>query len=158
MGCDIHFVVEHKGPEDDEWMGVYSTDLTPRMRAVESQPDVHGMGGFKRRPVFKERNYDFFGLLAGVRRESEVRALGMPEDASALSRRCINRWDTDGHSHSHCTLEHFALMYACSTGATAAVVAAELQQDKGRKKALLDDLLGEYNDYQDYRVVFWFDN
>ena len=57
MGCDIHFTIEKK--INNKWVGVFSTDLTPRMPSVSY--DHHEIGTMTNVvPAMKNRNYSFF--------------------------------------------------------------------------------------------------
>lgn len=56
---------------------------------------------------YSGRNYNLFGILAGVRRYDAhpvAEPRGVPDDASAEYRAIVNRWNGDGHSHSWLTL------------------------------------------------------
>jgi hypothetical protein len=155
MGCDIHFVVEAL-PTGEDWVGVFSTDYTPNLKPTgQFTESVIGVD-YYRRPVMKDRNYQFFGALAGVRVDGPE-AKGLPDDVSALTAIAIARWDTDGHSHSWDTLDDFAIKYATSLADDVAAFTAIL---KGERQKIIDDLTGTYHqeDTAQYRVIYWFDN
>jgi hypothetical protein len=142
MGCDIHFVLERK--VDHLWLGVAATN-------------------FGWRPHAKDRNYLFFGELAGVRCDSskDRKPIGLPETPSMLTKLCVDGWASDGHSHSWLTLRDFCQDY--------------IDAHHGRVQphdipthhldSPWDYLMGIYFDEDsrvgipdDYRVIFWFDN
>jgi hypothetical protein len=88
MGCDIHMILERKWR--DKWVGIHEVDSAAR-----------------------ERNYDLFGRLAGVRRgdEDSPDPRGVPDDASDLSKMEIEGWGHGAHSHSWATLDEFLTAY-----------------------------------------------
>ncbi len=70
MGCDIHFVVQFKGPRGWE-------------RAEALVPSEYEKGVMVRETWYESRNYDAFGILAGVRRDNFnqiVPLRGLPAD------------------------------------------------------------------------------
>lgn len=137
MGCDIHYIIELQ--TSDGWLGLYASDCILR-------PDQ----------TAAERNYDFFGELAGVRHKTETsqRPRGLPDDISDLTKYIwFEFWDQDGHSHSHMTLDEFCEAYkrACET----------IKRKVNDDEPLATQLLGiPYSDIdiEKLRVVFWFDN
>lgn len=166
MGCDIHWVLEQKLA--DKWVGIYSTDMTPMpkgtivTRTHPAQggrviPDVLVGAGTWHNVNLKNRNYRWFGKLAGVRM-SGPDPLGMPHDASDLSRACIDDWNLDGHSHSYLPAVDFVARYLDDSDLVDHIKA---KFDPTIKDNLLewfglDDFPG--NRAADFRVVFWFDN
>ena len=107
MGCDIHMFCEEQSTIDGktEWLSadyfkknhyfnVYDDENEPELEVVE---------------LCGSRNYSMFTALCGVRdytdkspRISEPR--GLPDDATDFVKSESDRWDCDGHSHSHVTL------------------------------------------------------
>ena len=88
MGCDIHAIAEYY--KDGEWH-----------RAIPLTTE-DGYTTFRNEFV-DGRNYQLFGILAGVRNEgmpciSEPK--GMPEECSPEWRAYCNQWGIDLHSHS----------------------------------------------------------
>ena len=58
--------------------------------------------------IYSGRNYELFGILAGVRdrnNDSIDDPRGLPEDVSEVTKKESDRWDEDGHSHSWVTLK-----------------------------------------------------
>ncbi|MCK4827413.1 hypothetical protein KA005_67400 [bacterium] len=85
MGCDIHGFLEVRN-RDGIW---------------KVKDKIPG-----------DRNYDWFGVLAGVRNYVNTipiaESRGVPIDASIKARKRIDSWDMDGHSHSWLTLKDFS--------------------------------------------------
>jgi hypothetical protein len=78
MGCDIHGfweVKDHTG----NWMAINT--------------------------INSGRNYEWFGVIAGVRGGPDIGTAhrGVPEDASAAYRNMVDRWGDDLHSHTWLT-------------------------------------------------------
>ena len=105
MGSDIHIYTEIKKSinSEDKWVNVDNWRYNPyyqegnnnweRMLSVES--------------IYSGRNYELFGILAGVRNrnnDSIDDPRGLPEDVSEVTKKESDRWDGDGHSHSWLTL------------------------------------------------------
>ncbi len=164
MGCDIHFVVERK--VDNQWIGVYSTDLSPHLASseafklhiqrIEKQPETYNSTEYEAQaPVMRSRNYRFFAALAGVRGDGP-NPLGEPLDSSALTSLCLGDWGADGHSISHLPLGEFIEKWLMTTNSAMAVGLKLTDQATLRK--LVGALAGNYVEMEHYRVVFWFDN
>jgi hypothetical protein len=106
MGCDIHLYTEQR--IDGKWQSV----------DVWTKEDGEGhMHVAYEHKLYGDRNYSLFAILANVRNGygfagvktgdgfvpiSEPR--GLPVDVSAQVKTSSDRWDGDGHSHSHLTL------------------------------------------------------
>ena len=156
MECNIHYVIEALDEANDTWVGVLSTcgaiDLPFTIWA--SEPLMQ----------FKARDYEFFGQLAGVRRNSsrlDARPKGLPPSASSLTLMGLSGWGSDAHSISHCTLREFceAKIISNSRRYSAAVI----ERLKGADPVM--ELLGDRGYLLDpsenplaYRVCYWFDN
>lgn len=169
MGDDIHFVIENRDPEDGHgWVGVYATDLPHaysgyNMEAAKNagpNDEVHlamerGVHPFGR---LGRRDYSFFSRLAGVRRDGP-KPNGLPDDLSTMSRRFIDRWGGDGHSHCHFTLREFVKRKVISGDTIAEAAKSKLQGDDP-----ITQFLGNVDDESSItlddntRVVAWFDN
>lgn len=170
MGCDIHFTVERKF--GDDWVGVYSTDYSPNLvgdRGMEKLSDIYV--GEKReyswegnvqhhysRPVLRDRHYEFFAALAGVRGDGPE-PNGIPYDASELTRQSDATWGDDGHSWGHMPLEEFVRTWLC-VAYPAWYAAARIESNISAIDFMINQILGNYIDGELplYRVVFWFDN
>lgn len=83
MGCDIHIYAEYKKKGSDHWIGAGKLD--------------------------RSRNYDLFGVIAGVRLYHEAsqqfEPRGLPDDSSEYVRDIYRAWESDAHSESHLGLE-----------------------------------------------------
>lgn len=172
MGADIHFTIEHRDPHDGlGWVGVFWSDashspsryntgymydqnanITPEEQRRRMDRGVHPFGRLGR------RDYGFFARLAGVRGDGPE-PNGVPSDASALTQRCVTRWEGDGHSHGHTSLRDFIRLKITGDGAIAEAAKAKLA---GRDPIV--EFLGEHYDGNNItlddntRVVYWFDN
>ena len=127
MGCDIHVVIEEK--VGGRWIGVVATDR------------------LNKRPVYAQRDYEFFGAIANVRCMGDNFPAGLPYDISDLAWYLFSRYPTDHHSASHMPAKEFCLIHH------------KVRPDASRQEHCVYDLLGLHaDDGGEYRVVFWFDN
>ena len=127
MGCDIHTVIEEK--IGAKWIGVVASDR---------------MG---KRPVYAQRDYEFFGAVASVRTRSAQWPKGLPYDVSDLAWYLFSQAPTDHHSASHMMIEEF-----CS-------IHHSVRPNNSRPEFAAYDLMGILADEgAEFRVVFWFDN
>ena len=143
MGCDIHGFVEvlHKG----EW---YAYDKIP----------------------LGVRNYALFGLIAGVRND-DVKPVSLPKDipkdASEVVKLEVKHWGVDGHSHTWLSKTEMKKVYDYMEKIM------HKEHNKERKELWLEwgmdsiayqlysyggYFLGENKEYQDVRMIIWFDN
>jgi hypothetical protein len=154
MGADIHFVIEQK--HHDRWVGVFSSTGN-----YDWQPPWELRNDASPLWKFGERNYQFFGNLAGVRREGPT-PLGIPEDASSLVQMYTDHWGDDGHSHSYLPLKEFVRQWIVSDAKRLTeAVCDKIEGDEAAiYKALnLDPKYEEdTTTLENSRVVFWFDN
>lgn len=140
MGCDIHIVLERK-VGDGGWVGIHNfpywqqRDRTGRSTAW---------------PLATERNYRRFAALAGVRGDGpEPR--GVPEDVSVLAQMEIDRYGSDGHSHSWMSVEEAAPIFLQTEWVG--------PSDDWASKYPVCYFFGvEPEDAKNHRLVFWFDN
>ena len=170
VGTDIHFVVESRDPNDDlGWVGIYWSDASFAPASYNYNPvhapdatdsdfycrldsNVHPFGRLRR------RDYGFFSRLAGVRGEGPE-PNDVPDDASAMTRRYINRWVGDAHSHGHMSLRDFIQRKIVGDDTL-----AEAAKTKLAGRDPIEEFLAEHYDGNDItldentRVVFWFDN
>lgn len=172
MGADIHFTIERRDPSDGlGWVGVFysGASYSPSSYNVEylHSEDVtnnpkehyrlmdHGVHPFGR---LGRRDYGFFGRLAGVRRDGPD-PNGVPPDASALTQRCVSRWEGDGHSHVHMSLREFVKRKIITD-----VTIADATKSKLQGGDPIAEFLGNciYDDDitldDNTRVIAWFDN
>lgn len=147
MGCDIHLLVERRIRREDmpdQWVAV---------RVIRSINTADEHPKWKQKwanPVARERNYDRFAALAGVR-GSGPEPRGMPTDASDTAR-LLFKLDGD-HTPSWLPLAEASAIFLKTEYTT------------------LSDLEREYPEYfyfgiepecdgpvEDHRLVFWFDS
>lgn len=166
MGADIHFVIEQRTPEN-EWYGVYYTGGPVTCPPYQfTRRDVGG--GSLSGPIdavgplgkLKQRNYDLFAELAGVRGEGPA-PLGLPDGLSVMAREAVKRRDNDSHSHSWLSLRDF-VMAAIRNGSNVGGAALEALNGKHPALEFLNrqtyGVQVDIEDLADFRVVFWFDN
>ena len=166
MGCDIHMVLERK--IGDEWVGLhdYSAPEPEALREFtvgkgESVPTGRWLS-FKAR----ERNYQLFGELAGVRTDGTLgnQPRGLPDDMSQLTRVTADGWGMDGHSHSYLSLREFVTAYAAATDQTPMLVEHRLHPTEETKNWFHNlctvvsgvDIYDE--NFDEFRICFWFVN
>lgn len=116
MGCDIHLYVEKR--VDGKWV---SADEWFEDEDAPGTLSVYKWGeGFTRLagPMYSDRNYDLFAMLANVRNGSGFAGVdtgngfvpihdlrGLPDDVSENVSKSRNDWDIDGHSTSWATVQ-----------------------------------------------------
>ncbi len=127
MGCDIHTVIEEK--VGNKWIGVVASD---RM---------------SKRPIYAQRDYEFFGAVANVRSKGDRYPQGLPYDVSDLSWYMFSQAPADHHSASHMSIAEFCRIHHT------------VRPDGSRAEYAVHDLMGIYpEDGAEFRIVFWFDN
>ena len=171
MGADIHFTIEHRDPSDGlGWVGVFwsdaphspsgynhtayvnNADISAEEQRRRMDDGVHPFGRLGR------RDYDFFARLAGVRGDGPE-PNGVPSDASALTQRCVVRWEGDGHSHVHMTLREFVKRKIITDVTIADAAKSKLQGGDPIAEYLGDCIDGDGITLDDNtRVIAWFDN
>lgn len=99
MGCDIHCYMEIKNVNGD-WQcdGIYRKSFDS-----ESEKD------FDLVPVYNNRNYELFSILANVRNDGKIvpisKPRGFPKNASNEIEDEYRNWGLDAHSASYMTLQ-----------------------------------------------------
>ena len=171
MGADIHFTIEHRDPHDGlGWVGVFwsdaphsppsynhsayvnNADISAEEQRRRMDDGVHPFGRLGR------RDYDFFARLAGVRGDGPE-PNGVPSDASALTQRCVMRWEGDGHSHVHMTLREFVKRKIITDVTIADAAKSKLQGGDPIAEYLGDCIDDDGITLDDNtRVIAWFDN
>lgn len=132
MGCDIHAYVEIK---------------------------IHGKWQLYSQPRIK-RDYDLFGKMAGVRNEFEIpiaKPRGLPKNVSEIVKLESDFDGSDGHSHSW--LNRKEIMALIEWSEDPMFCHDNLGYMNGNYITSLND--GETDhpeEYDDVRLVFWFDN
>lgn len=116
MGCDIHLYVERRD-QDGIWHSLDTWNDDPdepgRKSVYKWGPGFEQLAG----PIYRERNYDLFAILADVRNGRGFAGCdtgdgfnpiaaprGVPDDASPEYAAEVASWDGNGHSHSWLTL------------------------------------------------------
>lgn len=141
MGCDIHLVVERR--VEQRWVAVRI------MRSISTAAPINYGMNFAT-PASKERNYDRFAALAGVRGPGPA-PRGLPDDVSETSRFLFELLDR--HTPSWLPLSEAAEIFAAT------------------ERHELNDFDRKYSMYhyfniepetdgpaEDHRLVFWFDS
>lgn len=135
MGCDIHWIIEKN--MGGHWLGLNSNQDYNSARIIG-------------------RNYELFSALASVRGYSERQPLGIPKNASELTKYIVDRWGGeetgDGHSHSYMSLQDFIDIFLKICGS---------HLKEFQKQYPCYEMFGielEPEDYKDCRIVFFFDN
>lgn len=105
MGCDIHLFCERR-VDYDKWECEdhfrIKTDDAPETINIQSINDYPKY--LDPVPLYSDRSYPLFSLLAGVRGSGGIEQIddrrGLPYDVSEIVKVYSDYWDTDGHSHS----------------------------------------------------------
>ncbi len=164
MGCDIHLFVERKHGE--KWVGVYSSDVNfrPQIQVYPKDGDTYLLPGEAGNYYCRltNRNYEFFGALAGVRTEGPP-AKGPPKDQSELTEAILEGWNFDGHSISWDTLEDFLTKYIRHNEHQIVDAVKDKLTSEKAWLARFHALTGLYlhdgeDELKEYRVVYFFDN
>jgi hypothetical protein len=102
MGCDIHMYTEKK-----DHKGVWRcTDFYEVNQYYNEDEKDEWEPEFNHFDFYRGRNYELFGVLAGVRSEAVkfIPPKGVPLDASKECQADFKRWDSDAHTPSWLTL------------------------------------------------------
>lgn len=88
MGCDIHLYVEVFNDCTEEYYMLHGFG-SKRFEDYNTSP--------------RSRNYELFGILAGTRSRTKpiCELRDIPIDASMGYKSEVNRWNSDGHTHSY---------------------------------------------------------
>ena len=105
MGCDIHLFCERR-VDYDKWECEdhfrIKTDDAPETINIQSINDYPKY--LDPVPLYSDRSYALFSLLAGVRGSGGIEQIddrrGLPHDVSEIVKAYSDYWDVDGHSHS----------------------------------------------------------
>ena len=93
MGCDIHLHCEYK--DDDGWHNCDNHVWNDKTKSYEFEDLYWG------------RNYDLFGILAGVRSNQFTTIdtpRGLPDNISAKTKEFADGWRDCAHSYSYLTM------------------------------------------------------
>lgn len=159
MGCDIHLYAEKKVPHPIFWWKVRWVSIDK----YSKNPDFGKWEGEPEYVITREdriytggRNYNLFCALAGVRSyhfNGEPKCVSSPR---GISNHCpeimneIERYGSDGHSHSWNTLAELENFDWSDYGKTCAEFLGEVLP-KLRK-------VSRISRHDDVRVVYFFDN
>ena len=115
MGCDIHIYMEYK-VGNEKWKAIDRHVKTVDdecgwcSACKANKPEHCKEAYFHYNKLNCRRDYEVFGLLAGVRgdRGKSMRSpRGMPKLVSDTIREACNQFGIDGHSHSYLSLSEF---------------------------------------------------
>jgi hypothetical protein len=151
MGCDIHIVLEKKFGE--KWIGMRELSARSEFKLNAETCEFEGpiYGGYRAR----DRNYELFAALAGVRGEGP-KPKGLPSDVSDLSRAILA--DYDGlHSHSYCSISEYIEKLLLSDYEPAKIFLTVNHPAVARPYEFYFSMYPPEED-EEYRVVFAFDN
>ena len=128
MGCDVHIHAEVK--INGKWEHLTEVNLS--------------------------RNYSLFYKMAGVRgSELDIEPIdyprGLPNDISRMTKIWVDYWDGDGHSHSW-------LNYDEIDKVTQFLQEHYVYDDNTWELIELLGVLDIIPEFEDLRIVFWFDN
>lgn len=127
MGCDIHTVIEEN--VDGHWIGVVASDRTAG------------------RPIYAQRDYDFFAYIANVRGNGPNYPQNLPRDVSSLAWHLYMLAPTDYHNPSFMDLDAFCNAHH------------KVNPTMSREDYATYDLTNiSPEEDGEFRVVFWFDN
>jgi len=152
MGCDIHMVVERKW--GGVWCGVGAVVArTPPLEQLASSHEWYAW------PAAKNRNYELFSKLAGVRGPGpEPR--GLPDDVSYLALAELEVWGEDAHSQSWGLLTEVLPIF--KEELVGELVLARFKDrtlsDQAFAEAIFEVPIDHDEDLHNYRLVYWFDN
>lgn len=117
MSCDIHVYAETRHINEsghavwvnrDQWEADDDVLLFPSEFGADGSTQSAYYRKVHEASIYKTRDYQLFGILAGVRGghfPSISPPKGIPSDLSYQTMGDVLRWGTGGHSHSYLTLE-----------------------------------------------------
>lgn len=134
MGCDIHMVLERK--VNGKWLGLHDFP--------------YGSGRWRAR----DRNYERFNAIAGIRGDGPATPKGLPVDTSDLGRYVVEGWDSDGHSHTWLTLREAVKIFLATQ-----YWPPDADEKHAREwpASYFFDIEDE-GDVDEYRLIIFFDN
>lgn len=125
MGCDIHCYLEYR-----EHNGKWDNDHVY----------TNKRGEFELLPVYYERDYELFAILAGVRSD-EIKPIveprGIPEDINEEIKKIYDNWGINAHTPSWYTLKE--------------LLNNKKKFRKIRRSGMVDE--GTYNNYVNNKVT-----
>ena len=106
MGCDIHVCVEIK-KKIRQLEGWYNEDRY-KLNHYHDEKEDEAEDKWERVPIYRNRNYRLFSVLANVRNNSDNIPIseprGVPNNMSIITRDAYQDWSCDAHSASYFTL------------------------------------------------------
>ena len=149
MGADIHMVLE-RSTKEFGWVGIqtFASMSIYNYAANEGKGRIDTYCSI----VARNRNYELFAKLAGVRGDGPE-PKGLPDDASPLTLMKLSEENDDLHSHTWWMLEQALPLFA------APHLGAQLLEPNARNNAMR--MFGLYegeDDAADYRLCIAFDN
>lgn len=133
MGCDIHMVLERK--VNDKWLGLHDFP--------------YGSGGWKAR----DRNYQRFNAIAGVRGDGPMLPRGLPSDISDLGKFIVDDYGSDGHSHTYLSLREALPIFLATE-----YWAPNNEREHAEKYTASYFFDVEEDEVDEHRLIIYFDN
>ena len=164
MGCDIHLFCEKlvKNIRDKEfWWCCDDFTMNELYEVFEESPQYY------HHSIYNDRDYELFGILAGVRDQS-VRMIhppkGLPDDVSDYVKSEADDFGIDGHTHSWLTAEEL-FKYDKKYPGTPLHYLVKCVKKKMKEVFNIWDFYSKedkkriLNEHANgFRIVFWFDN
>lgn len=120
MGCDIHIHCEYRKNEDSPWINCDSFRINPRILSEDEWENYASNDNFLydpkmwREDIYDGRDYELFGILAGVR-SCEVNQIkepvGVPSDMHWLTKKMVDKSVKWGHSYTTYTARELFKAY-----------------------------------------------
>ena len=169
MGADIHMYVEKRLPSGN-WVCVRNLNESIYSTGLYLMYEDRGAsnGGFSAYWILRNRNYELFSALAGVRGDGPE-PKDLPQDVSEYVQTEYAGWGMDAHSASWYSADEFVQIYDR--------IGVEVDEEKplstyakiriadGAESATAQFLqdavsvhVSEDESVDNYRFVFWFDN
>ena len=175
MGCDIHMHIEY-------FDNCYKDKTKPikKWRCADwfKLNEYYGKKGelkYKQVPLYEDRNYKLFALLADVRNDNNIEPIseprGIPFNVSDEVLKDYNEWGDDAHSASYLTLQELTDFVNNKQGSSRDVIfhtsiyclinLIDDIKDHVESDGFIydcDDIELGFHTLNDVRIVFWFDN
>ena len=146
MGCDIHGWLEVRKDSTGKWIGLRPFNCRAR-----------------------QRNYRRFALLAGVRGAGDPRELrpkGLPLDISDSVLYEYSSWGDDAHTPSWITLQEAVKIFKDTSDWDSRISSMSTSALEWAEGDFVYRYFGIYPEdwshnkfvWENYRIVFWFDN
>lgn len=162
MGCDIHLYTEKKG-NNGKWLCVDHFKLTQ----FYDEPLEHA-DSYEHIPIFDGRDYALFATLANVRNNGNITPIsepgGLPDGLSSFVKKEADDWGWDAHSHSWFTARELFMHKANSPNSETGYLVDSIKQRMCEEFRIWSFYSAEekeemlWNNSDDFRIVFWFDN